>query len=206
MKKVLALLSGVYFLSACSVFGVQTAEEAPYTVQAKEGNIEIREYADLIVAQTAVTGDYEKSSGIAFRRLADYIFGNNRKEQSISMTAPVVQELENEEIAMTAPVLQEKSGQKWVMSFVMPARYTLETLPEPLDPDVEVKRVRGKKVASIRYSGLLTEDKITAKGKELLAWLDENGYKALSLPRSAGYDPPWTLPFLRRNEVLIDIE
>jgi len=206
MNKAVAVLLIVNFLSGCSVVGLSSIEEAPYTVQIRDGNIEIRAYSDVIVAQTVVEADYEQGSSIAFKRLAGYIFGNNKKQQSISMTAPVVQELDSEKIAMTAPVVQEKSGQTWVMSFVMPAQYSLATLPEPLDPGVEIKPIKGKKVATLRYSGFLTEDKINANAKQLQTWLAENNYQSLSPPRSAGYDPPWTIPFLRRNEVHIDIE
>lgn len=205
MKKVLVLLSSL-FLCGCSVFGLRTTEEPSYTVEAKAGNIEIRKYADIIVAQTAVTADYERSSSVAFNRLSGYIFGNNKNKQAISMTAPVLQEAESKDIAMTAPVLQEKSDQKWMMSLVMPAEYTLETLPEPLDSEVKIKKIPGKKTAAIRYTGFLSEENITAKAKQLQNWLDEQGYDSVSTPRSAGYDPPWTLPFLRRNEVHIDIK
>ena len=205
LRTAITLLSSV-FLCSCTVFGLRTVEEPPYMVQVKDKNIEIRNYEDFIVAKTVVAADYDQSSSIAFKRLAGYIFGNNKKQQEISMTAPVFQESDNEKIAMTAPVVQEKSGQNWVMSFVMPGKYTLETLPDPVDPDVEIKRVQGKKVATIRYSGFLTEETIAAKAEELQAWLNKNGYKPLSTPRSAGYDPPWTIPFLRRNEVHIDLE
>jgi effector-binding domain-containing protein len=196
----------LFFLSGCSVFGIRTAEEARYTVLVQDGEIQIRQYERLIAAQTEVEGDYDQTTSKAFKRLAGYIFGNNKKKQEISMTSPVLQERENEKLSMTAPVLQEKSGEKWTMAFVMPSKYTLETLPEPADPEVNLIRIPGKKVAAMRYSGFLTERRISEKAQELTAWLEEKGLKALSSPRSAGYDPPWTIPFLRRNEVHIDIE
>jgi len=193
-------------MASCSVFGIRTVEEAPYIVLVQDGNIQIRQYQDIVVAQTVVDASYEKSSSIAFNRLAGYIFGNNKTKQKIAMTAPVLQETDNVKLAMTAPVLQQKSGDKWIMSFVMPSSYTLDTLPEPVDPAIILKEFKAKKVAVISYTGHLSEAGIVENAKKLQAWLDENGYKAVSASRSAGYDPPWTIPFLRRNEVHIDIE
>jgi hypothetical protein len=193
-------------MTGCSIFGIRTVEEVPYTLLVEEGNFQIRQYQDIIVAQTIVDSSYEKSSSIAFNRLVGYIFGNNKTKQKIAMTAPVIQETDNVKLAMTAPVLQQKSGDKWIMSFVMPSSYTLDTLPEPVDPAIILKEVKAKKLAAISYTGSLGETGIVENAKKLQAWLDEKGYKAVSASRSAGYDPPWTIPFLRRNEVHIDIE
>lgn len=205
MKKCLSLFNLV-FLSSCSVFGIQSVKEAGYTVLVDNAPIQVRHYQAQIVAQTQVTADYKKASNIGFKRLFKYITGNNKKQQNIAMTAPVLQQTQTEEMAMTAPVIQEKSGQTWVMSFVLPAEYTLATAPIPLDPDITIKAVPGKKTAVLQYSGFLSEQTINAKSTELKTWLDSNGYKATSLARSAGFDPPWTLPFFRRNEIHIDIE
>lgn len=122
------------------------------------------------------------------------------------MTAPVIQQQKGEEIAMTAPVLQEQQEGKWVMTFVMPETFTLETIPIPEDPKIQINKVKGKKIAVLRYSGSLGNDAIKTRSKELQDWLNQNGYKSLSSPRSAGYDPPFTIPFLRRNEIHIDVE
>jgi hypothetical protein len=126
------------------------------------------------------------------------------------MTAPVLQEVapsrKGEKIAMTAPVLQESSGDAWIMTFVMPAEYTLETLPEPVDPLVEIRTIAPKRVATVRFSGLMNKKKFDRNSAELSNWIERNGYAAVSAPRSAGYDPPWTLPPFRRNEIHIDIE
>ena len=121
------------------------------------------------------------------------------------MTAPVVQEKNSEKITMTAPVLQKQSDNKWVMAFVLPSTYTLETLPKPLDEKMVIKKIPGKKVASLRFTGFLSDTKLSEKSDLLKAWLMENDYDPKSEPRLAGYDPPWTIPFLRRNEVLIDL-
>jgi hypothetical protein len=122
------------------------------------------------------------------------------------MTAPVIQEQEAETLAMTAPVIQQKSGAVWLMAFVLPAEYSVSTAPVPLDPAVIIKEIPGKKVAIIRYSGSLSEQGIEENTEILQNWLTIKGYRAISPSRSAAYDPPWTLPFLRRNEVHIDIE
>ncbi|MGL5053820.1 MAG: SOUL family heme-binding protein, partial [Cetobacterium sp.] len=145
------------------------------------------------------------ATNIGFKKLAKYIFGENNTKDKIAMTAPVVQE-KNEKIAMTSPVIQEKQGDNWIMQFSMPKKYTIETLPIPIDSDILIKQIPEKKVAVLIYSGLLTESKINLKTTELQTWLSQNNYKEISSPRSSGYDPPWTIPFFRKNEITIDIE
>lgn len=206
MKKTFAALMSILF-TGCTVFGIRTVEQADYTVLLDDGDIQIRQYNDFIVAETFVEAKYKDAGSIGFRRLGGYIFGKNKQNEEISMTAPVLQEQKaGENISMTAPVLQEQGAAGWKMSFVMPAEYTMDTLPKPIDPTVILKEEQGRKVAAIRYKGLLSEENIGKKTKALEAWLEENEYRTLSKPRSAGYDPPWTIPFLRRNEVQIDIE
>ena len=192
--------------AGCTVFGIRTVEEASHKTIVKDGRFSVRQYCDSIIAETFVDADYKGAGSIAFRRLAGYIFGKNQRNEKIAMTAPVIQEPRSEKIAMTAPVLQEKSGQGWRMAFVLPSELTIDTAPEPLDPNVTVRKAKGKKVAVVRYSGRLREAHIEANATKLRNWIYEKGYKAVSEPRSAGYDPPWTLPFLRRNEVHIDVE
>lgn len=205
MKTLLSLLNTL-FITACSVFGITSVEEAGYDVLQDNGPIQVRQYKPLLLVQTVVDGDYKDASGIAFQRLFRYISGNNKEQQKIAMTAPVIREQKGEKIAMTAPVIQEKSGQAWLMSFVLPPSYSLVTAPLPLDASVSLKESPSKKVAVLRYSGFLSEQGAEEKAKELKNWLDEQGYNAISSARSAGFNPPWTLPFLRRNEVHIDIE
>jgi hypothetical protein len=205
MKKLISVLTTL-FLAGCSVFGIRSADEPNYQVLNDYGHIQIRQYPALVVAQTEVTADYKNSSSKGFQRLAGYIFGDNKKQQKMAMTAPVIQEQEAEAMAMTAPVIQQKSGTVWLMAFVLPSNYSVATAPVPLDTAVIIKEIPAKKVAVIRYSGNLSEQAIEEKSEELQNWLSEQGYKAISPSRSAAYDPPWTLPFLRRNEVHIDIE
>jgi SOUL heme-binding protein len=194
------------FLAGCSVFGIPTVEEAKYTVLEEAPPFQIRHYDPQLVAQTQDEGGYDGASNTSFQRLFDYISGKNTSGQKIAMTAPVVQERNGEKIAMTAPVLQQQDGKIWQMAFVLPANYDLNTAPVPSDPLVQLKTIPAKKSATILYSGFLSEQAIAEKTEELTAWLASKGYKAISQPRSAGFDPPWTLPFLRRNEIHIDIE
>jgi len=153
-----------------------------------------------------VDADYGQAGNTAFRRLAGYIFGNNSARSKIPMTAPVIQEKTSEKIPMTAPVIQERSAKGWRMAFVLPARYTLEAAPKPLDPNVAVKQEPACKVAVLRYSGWLSERKLETNAARLMKWIEQKQYRATPPPRSAAYDPPWTLPFLRRNEVHIDLQ
>ena len=205
MKKLITILTTV-FLSACSVFGMRSAEEPNYQVLNDYGHIQIRLYPALVVAETRINADYKNSSNQGFQRLAGYIFGNNKKQQKMAMTAPVIQEQKAETLAMTAPVIQQKSGAVWLMAFVLPKGYSVSTAPIPMDPAVIIKDLPEIKVAVIQYSGFLSEQGIEDKTEELKNWLTQQGHKAISPARSAAYDPPWTLPFLRRNEVHIDIE
>jgi DNA gyrase inhibitor GyrI len=205
MKKLLNFLNTV-FLTGCSVFGLMSVEEAGYEMLKDNAHIQVRQYKPLVVAQTEVDANYGEASNQAFNRLFKYISGNNKKQQKISMTAPVIMDTKAEEIAMTAPVFQEKSGKLWLMQFVLPANYTLATAPVPDDHSITLKEIPSKKVAVLRYSGFLSEQSIAEKTKELHSWIDTEGLKAISSARSAGFDPPWTLPFLRRDEVHIDVE
>lgn len=200
------LLMTSLMLAGCSVLGKRTASEPPFKVLEQNGDIEVRQYGEMIVAETVIEGAYGQTGAPGFSRLAGYIFGKNRSKEKLSMTAPVLQEQVSEKISMTAPVLQEKRGSAWVMAFVMPEGSTLESLPVPLDPAVKLRSLQGKKVGVIRYSGLHSESNLRNYAGKLTEWLEKKRFRVLSQPRAASYDPPWTLPFLRRNEVHIDIE
>jgi hypothetical protein len=188
---------------------VAMATEEPrfeVTVEAKE--FAVRRYPPLIVAQTDVEGTLDEASSAGFRRIAGYIFGSNRSRissasEKIAMTAPVTVEVKSEKIAMTAPVAVERAGGRWRVSFVMPASYTLATLPVPSDSRVELRAVPAQQVAVIRFSGLVSDAKVADKTAQLKAWMAGRSLVATAEPRLARYNPPWTLPFLRRNEVLI---
>ena len=204
--KQLLLICSTSLLTACTVFGIRNSEEAKYSVLYTENNIQIRQYQELLIAQTQSKGDYEKSSSSAFKLLAGYIFGENQSQKKIEMTTPVLQKSQSEKIEMTVPVYQQENSDTWTMTFVLPSKYTLETIPIPLDKNIEIKMVPAKKVATIQYTGFINSKKIKDHADQLLSWLESNGYTSVSEPYSAGYDPPWTIPFLRRNEVHIEIE
>lgn len=205
MKNIITLLTSIV-MTACTIIGIRSSEEPPYTVLAEFGAIQIRRYPAIVVAETEIAADYAASGSIGFNRLAAYIFGNNVQKQTMAMTAPVFREPVGEKIAMTAPVLQEQVGDKWLMSFVMPSGYTLSTLPAPLDEKIAIKEIPAKNVAVLSYSGSLSAERIAEKSQVLTDWLAERPYRPLSQPRSAAYDPPWTLPPLRRNEIHIEVE
>ena len=205
MKKFILVLTSL-FLAGCSVVGIRSASEPKYQILVDSDKIEIRQYPPMVVAQTVVNTDYKDSSSQGFNRLAGYIFGNNKNEQKMSMTAPVFQEQEFAIMDMMVPVMQQKTQKVWLMAFVLPQNYTVSSAPTPLDSAVLIKEIPSKKVAVIKYSGSLSEHGIEEKSEELKHWLFKKGYKPISTSRSAAYDPPWTLTFLRRNEVHIDIE
>ena len=205
MKKIVSLLSGLW-LAGCSVMGIRNASEPEYQVLLRDGEFEIRTYPSLWVAETLVDANYTEAGSIGFKRLAGYIFGGNTRREQMAMTTPVIREADGEEIAMTAPVLQQTEGRQWRMAFVMPAGYSLETLPIPLDADVALKQLPAKKVAVLQYSGSLSEGVIARNSQKLLDWLNQRSLKPISPTRSAAYDPPWTIPMLRRNEIHVDLE
>lgn len=195
-----ALMGLLNFIGACSA-----VEEAPYTVLDKQGNIELREYKPYAVAETRVEGAFSNVGNEAFNRLFGYISGNNQTKQSIAMTAPVNQQAASQKIAMTAPVNQQKAGNAYVVSFVMPAEYTLATLPEPLDNRVVLKEIPGHLAVAIQYSGSWDEKNYLAHKAKLERHLNDNGWKADGEPVYARYNSPFTLSFLRRNEVVIPL-
>lgn len=181
-------------------------EEAEYRVIESDDNIELREYARSIVAETYVEGDFEEASNLAFRKLFKYIDGNNRAREEIAMTAPVSQEKRAEKIAMTAPVSQQASEAGWAVNFMMPASYTMETIPQPLDPAVAIREVPVYRAAVIRYSGFWSEENYREHLDVLLKWVSEAGLKTTGEPVWARYNAPFTPWFLRRNEILLRIE
>jgi hypothetical protein len=196
--------------SGCSVFGIRSAEEAAYSVLQQQGDYELREYESLVVASTLVDSNFDEAGKQAFRRLFNYISGDNESARKIDMTAPVLatenRPADKEKIAMTAPVIREKVEQGWRFSFVLPASYTLATAPLPIDERVNLEQIPSRKVAAVQYSGRWNQARFDENTALLLQWIAEQQLESDSPPRVAGYDPPWTLPFLRRNEVLVDIK
>ena len=181
-------------------------EKAKYEVIESDENFELRQYAPQIVAETFVAGNFKEVGNVGFRRLYDYINGNNVKNRNIAMTAPVTQETKSEKIAMTAPVTQESVQGQWRITFLMPAEYTLETLPKPLDPLVQLREEPGYLMAAIRYSGTWSQKRYEKNLALLQKAIEKRGLKPDGQPIWARYDPPFMPWFLRRNEVLIRVQ
>ena len=179
-------------------------ETPPYQVVQSAEKIEVREYAPMIVAEVEVAGERSKAVNAGFRILADYIFGNNAPGQSIAMTAPVIQQ-KGAKIAMTAPVSQTQAGDLWKVRFTMPSSYTLETLPKPNNPAIKIIATPGHRTVAIRFSGFWTDRNLRKNLEKLDAFIKARGLKTVGDPVYAFYNPPWTLPFFRRNEVLYDL-
>lgn len=199
------LLLGLSFLLFSGM--AMAIEEPKYTVLEQSGAFELRAYESMIVAETTVTGSSDEATRAGFRLIADYIFGNNTsrtgENEEISMTAPVTVEPKSEEISMTAPVNLEQVGQQWRVHFVMPSKYTLATLPKPNNPAVTLRKLPPRNYAVVRFSGFTGDAKKAKKTAELLQWLESKGIKPVGTPELARYNAPWTLPFLRRNEIMV---
>lgn len=176
-----------------------------YKVIQSSKSIEIREYAPLIQAEVTVEGERGKAINAGFRLLADYIFGNNVSSKAIAMTAPVSQQ-RSEKIAMAAPVTQTKEGSVWKVQFTMPSSYTLETLPKPNNPEVKIISKPASRVIAIKFTGFWSEGSLKKHLAQLETFIRDNNLKIVGDPTYAFYNPPWTLPFLRRNEIIYAIK
>ena len=200
----------IFFLAVMLIFmgGAMATEEPKYAVVEKEPPFEIRSYEPMIVAEVQVDGDLDSASGQGFRLIAAYIFGQNQVREKIAMTAPVVVEekiSQSTKIAMTVPVGIESTAGKWTVSFVMPAEYTMESIPKPINPQVQLRQIPAVKKAVITFTGFYNEQKIAEKTLELEQWIKARNLRPSGAPNFARYNPPWTLPFMRRNEVMINL-
>jgi len=195
-------------------------EEPNYKVIEKSEPYEIRQYPSMIVAETFVDGDMSSASSQGFRRIAGYIFGKNLKLKngqvpSLTLSEKSGPEDSGEKIAMTIPVTVEPQetthpdfdrSKLWRVQFVMPAQYTLLTLPKPMDTRVHLREVPERRYAVLTYTGLNWESQVKEKAQQLLDWMNTRHLSAIGTPQLARYNPPWSLPFLRRNEILVEIE
>ena len=179
-------------------------EKPDYKVIQSEQKIEIRHYEPMIIAEVEVEGKREDAIRDGFRLIADYIFGNNKVKLDIAMTSPVQQQ-ESQKIAMTAPVQQQSTGRSWQISFVMPSKYSMESLPEPNNDRVRLKEILTKKFVVIEFSGTNSNENVTKHENQLMNYIEANQIKIIGSPKYAFYNAPWTLPFMRRNEVMIEI-
>lgn len=192
--------------SILSIVGIRVGTEEPhYLATTLTDNVTIRRYGPRIAAETTVDADDERARNIGFRRLAGYIFGANHRDQTIAMTAPVSQET-GDRIAMTAPVAQVRDGENTsVIRFFMPSKWTMETLPKPDDEHVELVEVPAETYAVLRFTGDRSPSAVTARTTELRKILGDNDVDAVGEPVAWFFDPPWTLPFRRRNEIAIPV-
>jgi len=201
-------------------------ESPTYILERKDEKFEIRKYPDYILAQVDVEADFDSAIGIGFSILANYIFGGNKKRKSIPMTspvseekiegsekipmaAPVTQEPLNgsEKIAMTVPVIEESAGENIQrISFTMPSKYTLETLPEPDSDRIKFKAVKNQRTAVLGFSGRVKKKLAMEKMEEMTVWLKKNHLKPKSNFIVAQYNNPAVPGFFRRNEILVEIE
>ena len=203
---IIIILAIIVLWSAWGYFSSRV-EQAEYRVVKKMSGYEIREYPAHIVAQTTVKGRYQEALNEGFRIVAGYIFGNNSKKQSIAMTAPVIEQgVSSEKISMTAPMLATTQGESHVISFNMPRSYTLQTLPEPGDSRVKIVQLPAKKFAVIKFSWLRTNDIIEKMETKLLKLLLQDKVEVLGRAIYAGYNAPWTPPWMTRNEVMVEIK
>ncbi len=204
-------IAGALIVGACGVFGGPSAPEPAYDVLRAAPPFEIRAYPALAVASTAMGAGIGEGTGGAFRRLFGYISGDNLGDREIAMTAPVVQEPAGDDkgarIEMTAPVLQQPEGEgEWRMLFVLPAGMTADTAPVPTEGSVQVGTLPARSVAVVRFSGFLRDANVAEARDRLLAWMAAEGLAPAGPAEVAGYNPPWTLPWFRRNEILIPVD
>jgi effector-binding domain-containing protein len=203
--KLIRLITAILLLLLTGATTAMATDEAPYTVIKTDDIFELREYAPQVLAEIIVDGDLEGAGNKAFRPLFRYISGDNKSRDKIAMTAPVSQEQAGEKISMTAPVSQQSVQGKWAVSFMMPTSYSMENLPTPDDPNIKLRQVSARRVAVVRYSGFWSEKKFLRYQQELENWITANNLKVIGEPVWARYNPPFTLWFLRRNEILIAI-
>ena len=197
-----ALILGLTLQGACAI----ATEEPAFTVSLAQGDCEVRDYPAMVAAEVSVSGDRKAAASTGFRLLAGYIFGGNTARQKIAMTAPVLQApAVGQKIAMTAPVLQSGGNGQWLIRFIMPRGSTLETMPRPNDPKVQLRAIAPARMAVVRFGGLARQDTIAAKTAALSAFITARHLHVLGPVFLAQYDPPWKLWFLRRNELMIPV-
>lgn len=193
-------------------------EQQPFELVRSYPHFELRRYPAHVVAETRVSASFDRAGNAAFRHLFNYISGSNSASQKLAMTAPVIQGTGSpgkgpaQKLAMTAPVLQSGplSGKdapaEFVVAFVLPAGLSAETAPVPTDPEVKIRAVPGSLAAALRFSGSGSESAFARRNDGLQSALTLAGLTAVGPPRFARFDPPFKPWFLRRNEVVQDVQ
>ncbi|WP_251366936.1 heme-binding protein [Polynucleobacter sp. MG-Unter2-18] len=202
----------VFLTSILIASTVMATEEPKFSIIEKSEPFELRAYAPQLVAEVKVEGDLDAASSQGFRLIAAFIFGQNQVSEKITMTVPVgIETSQSTKIAMTVPVGIEaskdsvKGVNQWVFSFVMPSEYTMATLPKPINPLVTIRELPAQKRAAITFSGFYNDAKVLEKTKALEEWIKSKQWQAIGSPQFARYNPPWSIPFMRRNEILITV-
>lgn len=185
-------------------------EQPNYETVLSNAPFELRDYTQILVAEVTHTGTRRQANGANFRRLAAYIFAQDRPDGSderIAMTAPVLQDrvVKDQYIAMTAPVIEEQvEDGAWRMRFVMPSRFTMDTLPTP-PSDITLSEIPARRMAAVRFSGFASSTDLAIMEEMLKEWLEKQALKPLGDFEYAFYDAPSVPPRMRRNEVLIEV-
>jgi len=190
------IFSNIFFNPAMAT------EEPEFKLILEEAEFQIREYDPKIIAQVEVEGDFDEASSRGFKLLADYIFGNNLLDgisKKISMTTPVEMSPLAENLLMTSSVMDDQINNKWSINFVMPREFSIDTLPKPNNSQVNIIEVPKEKYAVIVFSGLVRESSYAEKAELLSNYQEENSFKQQGVIKIARYNPPWTLPYFRRN-------
>jgi len=208
MLRLVKTLASSVVLAGCSVVGVRAGYDQPdYRVLATlDGGIDVRRYQPRTAAETVVTATSRRNNeGRAFALLADYIFGHNRVGDRIAMTSPVETASRSAQIAMTSPVETASATGTYRMRFFLPAGYTAATAPQPMDSRVRLVDLPAQTMAVLRFSGTRDDDAVDGFTARLLAALERSAWRPVGEPVAFFYDPPWTLPPLRRNEVAVAV-
>lgn len=200
----IVVISFIFLVVAGLLVGLfmSNVETPKYHVLKKDKNIEIREYPSLLVAQTLKPGERESAINEGFRTLADYIFGNNQVNSKITLPE---QSAQHEKIAMTAPVIQNKIDSEWKILFFMPSKYNSNNIPQPLNENVSIQTEHKKQYIVIRFSGSTSKENLDENLNKLVDYIHANKIITKGSPLFAFYNPPWTLPFLRRNEIWFEL-
>jgi hypothetical protein len=207
MRKSIVAVASSLMVGACSVVGIQGVEEPAYQVIDSVKAVEIRRYGPRVVAEVTLVGDPDQVRSSGFRKIAAYIFGSNQIGAKVAMTAPVDQRPATDRlIDMTAPVAQDRIDGAWRIRFYMPTAYAIDDLPTPTDPEVVLTVVPAETVAALRFTGARDAVTVTARQSELLAILTDSRWRPAGAPVAWFYDPPWTIPWFRRNEVAITVQ
>jgi SOUL heme-binding protein len=184
----------IFLLTLFIAGDVMAIEEPAYQVLVSDAPFEHRRYSGFVVAETLLSGDFDSASQTGFRRVAAYIFGDNTAEAGKSR-----------KISMTAPVTVSPAESGWKLHFVMPSQEKLDTLPRPNNSQINLRKVNEHEVVAIRFSGWTTAASIRENTEKLQQWASARQLTLAGVPQVARYNDPFTLPWRRRNEILIEV-